>query len=127
MKPSGVKAEGFNGELLLAPGAGDHLLRSAPLLRPLVQSAWAITVARFNTLGQARLQEFLFGAERVSLALVSSDLLLSGREVPSGPLLVTLLLAQHGEAVRGSTPLHARRCVPSARARQEAARLFARC
>jgi hypothetical protein len=73
-KPSEVKAESFHGQLLLAPGAGDHLLRSAPLLRPLVQSAWALTVARFNTLEQAKLQEFLFGAERVSLAPVSSDL-----------------------------------------------------
>ena len=73
-KTSEVKADAFDGQLLLAPGAGDHLLRSAPLLRPLVQSAWGLTVARFNKLHQAGLQDFMFGVDRVSLAPVSSDL-----------------------------------------------------
>jgi hypothetical protein len=75
-----VKAEDFDGRLHLAPGAGDHLLRSAGLLRPLVQRTWALTVARFNGLQQAELDEFLFGATRISLTPVTAGL----RELASG-------------------------------------------
>ena len=73
-KQSEVKSDTFEGRLHLAPGAGDHLLRSAGLLRPLVQRTWALTVARFNGLPQAELDEFLFGASRISLAPVTAGL-----------------------------------------------------
>lgn len=79
-RQSDVKSDAFDGRLHLAPGAGDHLLRSAGLLRPLVQRTWALTVARFNSLAQAELDEFLFGATRISLAPVTAGL----REVAGG-------------------------------------------
>lgn len=69
-----VSRDDFEGRLWLQPGAGDHLLRSAPLLRPLVQRTWALTVAKFNRLPDARLEEFLFGAERVPLRPVAPGL-----------------------------------------------------
>jgi 5-methylcytosine-specific restriction endonuclease McrA len=79
-KQSEVKSDRFDGRLLLVPQAGDHLLRSAPLLRPLVRSLWAVTVSRFNGLQQADLEEFLFGAKRISLAPVTTGI----REVSGG-------------------------------------------
>lgn len=79
-KQSAVKADGFDGRLWLQPRAGDHLLRSAPLLRPLVQRTWSLTVARFNGLPQPDLEEFLFGAKRISLTPVAPAL----RELAGG-------------------------------------------
>jgi hypothetical protein len=73
-RESVVKSGVFDGRLNLCPGAGDHLLRSAPLLRPLVQRSWTLTVARFNGMEEAALEEFLFGARRVSLAPVAPGL-----------------------------------------------------
>jgi 5-methylcytosine-specific restriction endonuclease McrA len=75
-----VKSDAFDGRLHLLPGAGDHLLRSAALLRPLVQRTWALTVARFNDLQQAELEDFLFGAKRISLTPVAAGL----RELAGG-------------------------------------------
>lgn len=80
LKQSQVQAEDFRGLLLLAPGAGSHLLRAAPLLRPFVQNAWAATVSRFNGLGRPDLGAFLFDAKRISLTPLSPGL----REVARG-------------------------------------------
>jgi len=51
----------------LRPGAGDHLVRLAPLVRPLVELHWVRMVARLNDLGlmEEDLHRHLFGAERV--------------------------------------------------------------
>jgi hypothetical protein len=51
----------------LRPGAGDHLVRLAPLVRPLVELHWVRMVARLNDLGvvEEDLYRHLFGAERV--------------------------------------------------------------
>lgn len=62
LKQSDVKADAFNGHLVFARGAGDHLLTSEPLLRPLVRAAWTSVVARINHLPQADLQDFLSAA-----------------------------------------------------------------
>jgi hypothetical protein len=72
---SEVKSDDFDGVLHLHPGAGQHLLRAAGLVRPLVQREWALTVSSFNDelLGDD-LDEFLFGADRLSLRPVSGDL-----------------------------------------------------
>ena len=43
---SAVKTGVFDGRLHLLPGAGDNMLRAAPLLRPLVQRSWTLTVGR---------------------------------------------------------------------------------
>jgi hypothetical protein len=69
--------ESFDNRLLLVDGAGDLLVRFAPLLRPLVQRRWAEHVAGWNDL-QLRgvdLEVFLFGRERVSLEPVRRHLL----------------------------------------------------
>lgn len=53
----------------LRPGVGAWLVRLAPLIRPLVQSKWAARVAARNPdlVDAERLDEFLFGAQRISL------------------------------------------------------------
>lgn len=52
----------------LRPGAGDQLVRLAPLIRPLVELHWIRMVASLNQLGVVEddLRRHLFGAERVA-------------------------------------------------------------
>lgn len=71
----------FDNQIRFIGAAGDHLVRLAGLLRPLIQREWAAMVARFNDLPDSRLEDFLFGADRVSLAPVRGPLtdLQSGR------------------------------------------------
>lgn len=54
------------GLIRFRPGTGDHLLRLAPLLRPLVELHWTRMVARINriNLEDERLHDHLFGTER---------------------------------------------------------------
>lgn len=56
------------GQVRFRPGAGDHLLRLAPLVRPLVELHWTRMVARLNRLAveEERLHQHLFGAERAA-------------------------------------------------------------
>lgn len=75
-----VNSDDFDGRLDLLPGAGDHLLRAAPLFRPLIERTWALTVARWNKLPDAELQDFLFGSRRISLAPLAAGL----REIAAG-------------------------------------------
>src|SRR4051812_43961689 len=67
---------GFDNRIILVDGAGDHLVRLAGLLRPLVQRQWASMVARLNgdLTRDAELDAFLFGQPRISLAPVSGPL-----------------------------------------------------
>jgi hypothetical protein len=55
-----------DGAILLRPGAGDQLIRLAPLLRPLVELHWVRMVASLNGLGlmEDDLRRHLFGADR---------------------------------------------------------------
>lgn len=55
------------GTIRFRPGAGDHLVRLTPLLRPLVELHWTRMVARLNDLDTEgeRLHAHLFGTERV--------------------------------------------------------------
>ena len=66
----------FDNRLRLVGRAGDHLVRLAGLLRPLVQRRWAADVARMNPalIEDAALDDFLFGADRVALAPVVDGL-----------------------------------------------------
>jgi hypothetical protein len=56
------------GMVRFRPGAGDDLLRLAPLIRPLVELHWTRMVARLNRidLDEERLRAHLFGADRVA-------------------------------------------------------------
>ena len=66
--------------LRLQPGAGEHLVRLAGLLRPLVQRLWANHVMALNRAALPRLAEesdleaFLFGAQRANLGPIRHDL-----------------------------------------------------
>jgi hypothetical protein len=66
----------FDDSLRLRPGVGSWLVRLAPLIRPLVQAKWASMVAARNAdlVDAERLDEFLFGAEQISLARVRGPL-----------------------------------------------------
>jgi len=56
------------GEVRFRDGAGDDLLRLAPLLRPLIELHWTRMVARINGIDveNDRLHAHLFGSERVT-------------------------------------------------------------
>jgi hypothetical protein len=64
-----VARPGFDDSLRLRPGVGAWLVRLAPLIRPLVQAKWVSRVAERNAdlVDSDRLQQFLFGAQRISL------------------------------------------------------------
>jgi len=54
------------GRVVLRPGAGDHLLRLTPLLRPLIELHWTQMVARLNDIDTEgdQLRAHLFGSTR---------------------------------------------------------------
>jgi len=64
------KSNEFDNRILFMPGAAEHMVRLAGLLRPLIQREWSSLVARFNGLPSARLEDFLFGVDRSELAKV---------------------------------------------------------
>lgn len=66
----------FPNTLLFVEGAAEHLLRYAPLLRPLIQRQWASMVARLNRglVPDAGLEDFLFGQTRTPLKQVRAPL-----------------------------------------------------
>ncbi len=64
----------FDNRLLLRPGAAEHLIALTGVLRPVIRREWALMVGTMNDLPEARLEEFLFGASRVSLEVVRGPL-----------------------------------------------------
>lgn len=60
----------FDNQLRFVGAAGDHLVRLAGLLRPLLQRRWAAAVSRMNELPESGLEDFLFGVSRAALAPV---------------------------------------------------------
>lgn len=71
-----TEAPGFDDTLRLRGRAGEWLVRFAPLVRPLVEARFVERVAQQNRemFDQPDLAEFLFGADRISLARVSGPL-----------------------------------------------------
>jgi hypothetical protein len=57
----------FDNRLLLKPGVSAALLALNGVLRPLIHRQWAMLVAEMNGLKQSTLEDFLFGADRISL------------------------------------------------------------
>lgn len=57
----------FDNVIRLRDGVGEWLVRLNGLLRPLIQRGWTSKVAQMNELTAARLESFLFGAQRVPL------------------------------------------------------------
>ena len=61
------KSHGFDNRLLLRPGVSAALIALNGVVRPLVYRNWAMMVASVNGLHEPSLEEFLFGAPRISL------------------------------------------------------------
>ncbi|MCC6995795.1 MAG: hypothetical protein IT370_14385 [Deltaproteobacteria bacterium] len=72
----------FSNAIRFVSGAGEHLVRLAGLLRPLLQRRWAADVASLNDdlVKDAELEEFLFGSQRIALGAVCDHL----RELQGG-------------------------------------------
>lgn len=66
----------FDDRISFRPGVAERLVRLSPLLRPVLQARWAGLVAARNpdVVDAHQLDEFLFGASRVSLDRVRSPL-----------------------------------------------------
>ena len=69
------KGGDFDNLIRLQSGVGEWLVRLNGLLRPLIHRGWASVVAQMNGLRVARLETFLFGAERVPLDSVRPGLI----------------------------------------------------
>lgn len=71
-----VQRPGFDDTLRLRPGVGSLLARVGALLRPVIEARWAAFVAdrSHGLVESADVAEFLFGADRVSLAPVRAPL-----------------------------------------------------
>lgn len=74
------RPSGFDNRLLLKPDVPESLVRLNGVLRPLFQREWALMVAAMNGLPEARLQTFLFGADRIQLNAIRDPL----RELQEG-------------------------------------------
>ncbi len=66
----------FDNQIRFVGRAGEHLVRLAGLLRPLIQREWAARVAQLNRdlTGERDLDEFLFGRSRAALDPVRDPL-----------------------------------------------------
>ncbi|MBK9366535.1 MAG: HNH endonuclease [Deltaproteobacteria bacterium] len=69
-----LRAGTLSNTLQLMPGVHERLVSLAAVLRPLIHRHWSDMVARLNSLPERRLEEFLFGASRESLAPVREPL-----------------------------------------------------
>jgi hypothetical protein len=75
IRRSDTRSAGFDNLIRFLPGVAECLVRLSSLLRPLIQREWSTTLARFNELPSAQLEDFLFGARRESLELLRQPLL----------------------------------------------------
>ena len=82
VRRNAARGPDFDNRILLVGDAGEHLIRLAGLLRPLIQRQWAAMFAKVNRdlLEDSRLEEFLFGATRVPLRALRDPL----RELQDG-------------------------------------------
>lgn len=64
----------FDNRIILKPNVGECLIQLNGVLRPLIHQQWTSMVARMNKLPEAELEDFLFGAHRVSLDAVRRPL-----------------------------------------------------
>lgn len=64
----------FDNTIRFIPGAAEHLVRLAPLVRPLVQKHWAAMVSRLNDLPDSKLETHLFDRDRTALTRVAEPL-----------------------------------------------------
>jgi len=76
IRRAAARGPDFDNRILLVEESGEHLIRLAGLLRPLIQRQWAAMVARVNRelIEDSRLEEFLFGSTRVQLRALRDPL-----------------------------------------------------
>ncbi len=90
----GYRSGDIDTRVHLTPAARQHLIRFAGLIRPLIQRMWSDRVARYNDsiFPDRHLDDFLFGADRLSLVRVRTALaeLQDGRCFYTGEPLGTL-------------------------------------
>lgn len=67
-------SQAFDNRLLLKPGVSAALVALNGVLRPLIYRNWTLMVASVNGLEESRLEDFLFGADRISLVRVRPHL-----------------------------------------------------
>lgn len=72
--PAGPHDHAFDNRIVLLPGVGERLLRLNGILRPLVRREWARMVEAMNRLPESKLEDFLFGGERIALEPVRRPL-----------------------------------------------------
>ncbi|MCC5948224.1 MAG: hypothetical protein JJT89_07180 [Nitriliruptoraceae bacterium] len=77
VSPAQVQRAGFDDRLRLVDGAASHLAALNGLIRPVIEREWLLHVARRNEgdVDELRLEAFLFGSERSSLAALRQPLL----------------------------------------------------
>ena len=73
---STVHSDGFDDRMHLIDDAGEHLAALAGLLRPVIEREWLQFVAARNdaNVEELRLQQFLFGSERIGLGALVEPL-----------------------------------------------------
>ncbi len=64
----------FDNRVQLKSGVGEYFVQLNGLLRPLIHRRWCAMVALLNKLEDSRLEEFLFGADRVPTVKVRAGL-----------------------------------------------------
>jgi hypothetical protein len=69
------QSNAFDNRIQLLPEVGEYLVQLNALLRPFLHRQWARMVARLNDLAEARLEAFLFGAERIPTGVLRPGLL----------------------------------------------------
>jgi hypothetical protein len=76
IRKSEFSAGEFDNRIHLLGRAGDHLVRLAGLLRPLIQRQWTGMIARINRelIDESELEEFLFGVPRAMLSRLRAPL-----------------------------------------------------
>jgi hypothetical protein len=76
VKAGQVRSPDFDNRILLLEGAGEHLVRLAPLIRPLAHRKWTSMVARINrdVVHESHLEDFLFGTEHGAVARLAPAL-----------------------------------------------------
>jgi hypothetical protein len=76
VKAGQVRSSDFDNRILLFEGAGENLVRLAPLIRPLAHREWTAMVAKINrdVVHESHLEDFLFGTERGAVARLAPAL-----------------------------------------------------
>lgn len=68
LRPSELNSPDFDNTLRFKTGVSAYLIHLAPVLRPLIHRQWTTMVALLNDFPESRLEQHLFGRERIALS-----------------------------------------------------------